>query len=681
MAAPSGRGDRRSDSVVEIPSSGEVRVDWRLTATAEGLATVRALALTDEESDAMQLELPVQVHGIEKLIPHSGVIATDGESAAFEVTVPADRRGEQSRLAVQFSPTLAGAMVDALPYLIDYPYGCTEQTLNRFLPAVVTQRTLQQMGVDLTAIKEKQTNLNPQELGDAGERQEQWKRFEANPVFDQQELDKIVKAGVTRLTEMQLSDGGWGWFSGFGEWSSPHTTAVVVRGLIVAKQNDVAIVPGVVERGVAWLTKYQAEELAKLDNCDEEGQAKDEDQPHKRFADNMDALVYLVLVEAERAEVGTSNEQMGSMRRYLYRDRTKLATYSLATFGLALQHQVDAGDATAEDQRDMVVRNLSQFVVTDEENQTAYLKLPEGYWWYWYGSEFEAHAYYLKLLAATEPESDVAAGLVKYLLNNRKHATYWNSTRDTALVVEAMADYLAATGEGTNEMTVEIWFNGQRQKTVELTPDNLFAFDNQFVIEGTDIAAGRHKVEIRKKGEGRLYYNAYLSVFSLEDDIQAAGLELKVRRKYFKLTPIEATAEVAGGRGQVVSQRVEKYERTEIPNLGQIESGDLVEIEMTVESKNDYEYILLEDLKAAGFEPVEVRSGYNGNELRAYMELRDDRVSMFVRRLARGTHSVSYRMRAETPGRFSALPTQAYAMYAPELKGNSNELKVEINDK
>ena len=33
-------------------------------------------------------------------------------------------------------------MVDALPYLVDYPYGCTEQTLNRFLPAVITQKIL-----------------------------------------------------------------------------------------------------------------------------------------------------------------------------------------------------------------------------------------------------------------------------------------------------------------------------------------------------------------------------------------------------------------------------------------------------------------------------------------------------------------------------------------------------------
>jgi uncharacterized protein YfaS (alpha-2-macroglobulin family) len=48
--------------------------------------------------------------------------------------------------------------------------------------------------------------------------------------------------------------------------------------------------------------------------------------------------------------------------------------------------------------------------------------------------------------------------------------------------------------------------------------------------------------------------------------------------------------------------------------------------------------------------------------------------------LARGRHSVSYRLRAEIPGFFSALPARAYAMYAPELKANSDEIKLIIKD-
>ena len=137
---------------------------------------------------------------------------------------------------------------------------------------------------------------------------------------------------------------------------------------------------------------------------------------------------------------------------------------------------------------------------------------------------------------------------------------------------------------------------------------------------------------------------------------------------------------MAGSRGQAVDQKVEKYVREELVNLSTLKSGDLVEIELEIDSKNDYEYLVFEDMKPAGFEPVDLRSGYNGNDMGAYMEFRDNRVVFFVNRLARGKHSVSYRMRAEIPGKFSALPTRAAAMYAPELKANSDEIKLKVED-
>ncbi len=83
----------------------------------------------------------------------------------------------------------------------------------------------------------------------------------------------------------------------------------------------------------------------------------------------------------------------------------------------------------------------------------------------------------------------------------------------------------------------------------------------------------------------------------------------------------------------------------------------------------------------AGFEPVDVRSGYTEGSQGAYVEFRDESVAFFMRTLARGKHSVSYRLRAETPGKFSALPAKAWAMYAPELRGNSEEIRLIVVDK
>ena len=658
---------------LSIDAGGEIRVDGRVKVANPGQAVIRMKALTDEESDATEMKFPLFVHGMLKTESFSGVIRPDKDSASVTIKVPAERRPAESVLEIRYSPTLAGAMVDALPYMLEYPYGCTEQTLNRFLPAVVTQKVLQRMGLDLKDVKNKVTNLNAQEIGADANRAKDWSfrggymsratAHVVSPVFDEAEMTAIVKAGVEKLGNMQLSDGGWGWFSGWGEHSWPHTTAVVVHGLQIARANDVAIVPGVIERGVKWLQNYQADELAKLRIP--KGQIG-----HKDHADDLDAFVFMVLVD-EKVDSG----DITAMKDFLYRDRNELAVYSKAMFGLALHKLKD------EEKRDALRKNVEQFLVQDNENQTAWLNLPaSNCWWYWHGSEMEAHAYYLKLLCAVEPKSEIASRLVKYLINNRKHATYWNSTRDTSVVIEAFADYLKASGEDSPDMTVEISIDGKAAKEVKIDKSNLFSFDNKLVLEGEKVTTGEHKIELRRKGKGALYFNAYLTNFTLEDPITKAGLEIKVQRKYYKLVEVDKKIKAEGTRGQAVDQKVLKYERQELKDLSTVKSGDLVEIETEIDSKNDYEYIVFEDMKAAGFEPVDLRSGYNANDMGAYMELRDERVTFFVRQLMRGKHSVSYRMRAEIPGKFSALPTKASAMYAPELKANSDEFKVIVTD-
>ncbi|HKI36969.1 MAG TPA: MG2 domain-containing protein [Gemmataceae bacterium] len=644
-----------------IPAGRDKRVDWRVQVKSEGQAVVRVKAVTDEESDAMEMRFPCLVHGMLKTDSYSGAIRPDKDLSAISLTVPAERRINESRLEVRYSPTLAGAMVDALPYLVDYPYGCTEQTLNRFLPTVMVQRTLQRMNLNLKEIRDKRTNLNAQEIGDDKERAKGWKRFDRNPVFDEEEVKGMALAGVQALAGMQLGDGGWGWFSGYGEHSWPHTTAVVVHGLQLAKENDVGLPPNMLERGVEWLKGYQAEQIRRIKN------APSKTNPWKEHADETDALVYMVLVDAGVADA--------EMRDFLYRDRTHLAVYAKAMYGLGL---FKLGET---EKLSMILKNIDQFVVQDDENQTAYLRLPAGnHWWSWYGSEVESNGYYLKLLARTSPKDEKASRLVKYLLNNRKNSTYWSNTRDTAVCVEAMADYLKASGEDKPDMTVEVWLDGKKMKEEHIDTKNLFTFDNKLVLSGDAIETGKHVVEVRRKGTGPVYFNAYLTNFTLEDFITKAGLEVKVNRKYYKLTRADKEEKVQGSSGQVVGQRAEKYVRTELKNLSVVKSGDLVEVELEIDSKNDYEYLIFEDPKAAGFEAMLVRSGYNGNDMGAYVELRDDRVSFFVRALARGKHSVSYRLRAEIPGKFSALPTRGYAMYAPELKGNSDEIKIGIDD-
>ena len=97
-----------------------------------------------------------------------------------------------------------------------------------------------------------------------------------------------------------------------------------------------------------------------------------------------------------------------TMTDYLYRDRQNLSVYSTALTGMVLHDQQDT------ERRDMILRNIEQTLVQDDENQTAYLRMPQNSWWYWYGSENEAMARYLQLLVKgpSEKPRRAAAGEV-----------------------------------------------------------------------------------------------------------------------------------------------------------------------------------------------------------------------------------------------------------------------------
>ena len=642
--------------------NGEQRVNWRVNVKDFGEATVRMKVIADNDSDAMEMKFPVYEHGIEKQEAWSRVIEPGQNEVNIEIEVPEERRPEDSWLEVRYSPSIAGAMVDALPYLVEYPYGCTEQTLNRFVPTVITQKLLLDMGLDLESIKNKRVNLNPQELGDTKDRAKGWKTWKRNPVFDSKEVDKMVAQGVERLVNMQLSDGGWGWFSGYGEWTSPHTTAVVLHGLHIAKVNGASIPDDVIERGIDRLKRYEEKETERLRMW------KKRDENTKQKASPADALTRLVLSEA-----GVKSEEMTG---FLFRDKNDLSVYAKSLLGMSLHIDDDA------DRRDQVIRNIEQFLVYDDENQTAYFELNNRnrYWWYWYGSEFELHAWYLKLKSATEPTSKEARGIAKYLLNNRKNATYWNSTRDTAYCIEALADFMKASGESEPDCEVEVLYDGKVVKTVKINKENWFSYDSKMTMGGDALSSGKHTITLRRKGEGSLYVNAYLRVFTKEDFIEKAGLEVKVQRKFYKIVRTDTSEKVAGSHGQVVDQKKDSEKRIELQSGAEIKSGDTIEVELTIDSKNDYEYLLFEDWKAAGMEAESVRSGYTQNGLRAYMEVKDEKVCFFVQNLPRGKHNVKYRLRAEIPGKFSALPVRGTAMYAPELRSNSDEMKVTIED-
>src|SRR5262249_37455299 len=181
---------------VTVATKADERVDWHVHAKNVRESDLVAKALTNEESDAMELTLPVIPFGVKLSDSKSGTVSTAQGQAQATVNLPGDPATAAPSLSVSISPSIAGSIFGALEYLTSYPYGCTEQTMSSFLPNVVVTKAMK--------------DLNLQSTVNAAE------------------LQKKVRAGLDRLYDYQHDDGGWGWWK--EDDSLVFMTAYVVSG-------------------------------------------------------------------------------------------------------------------------------------------------------------------------------------------------------------------------------------------------------------------------------------------------------------------------------------------------------------------------------------------------------------------------------------------------------------------
>ncbi|HEY0255933.1 MAG TPA: alpha-2-macroglobulin family protein, partial [Candidatus Methylacidiphilales bacterium] len=657
-----------------VDPKGESRFDWPVKVLKQGTAVVTVKALTDEESDAMQLAFPVLVHGINKMVAQGGSYrVTDNGSRDLRLNLPAEIDPEQTKLEVTLSPSLSGVMIDALPYLAGFPYGCVEQTMSRFYPSVLVKDTLRKMGTDLETIGKQRKQMYPPDLQH---------RFGAghDPVFDSDKLDRMVQAGLRRITNFQHDDGGWGWWA--EDDSSPYETAYVLQGLEAARTAGVSIDMNSYNKGLNFLQNSIERELAKPKDKQELGALETQ------------AYVAYILELTNRI----NNPDEIKWLDELYEKRGDQNNYGKALLALTFQLRQQ------DDRAALLLQNILQFAERDDSNETAWIRTPQEGWWFWWNNDIETNAWVLKALVTIDPKNDISPRIVKWLLNNRKNGTYWRSTRDTAQVIAAMVDYMRASGEGNPDYSLTVKLDGQPVKNVKITKDNFFTFDNRLVLYGLQVKPGPHVITLEKNGAGALYYSSYLTYFTKEEDIKGAGNEISVRREYYLLKPkteaVQASPQAmglngtdagsltpnpagqenpdtAGGRTELRSG----WDRVPLQNGDQVTSGEQIEVVLKIHSKNTYDYLAFEDMKPAGCEPVDLRSGGKfAGGLCPNVELRDEKVVFFIGLLEQGDHILRYKLRAETPGTFHALPTSGYAMYAPEVRAISDEMRLKIKD-
>jgi len=488
------------------------------------------------------------------------------------------------------TPTHAATVLDALEYLAGYPYGCVEQTMSRFLPSTITRQVLRKLEIKRPWLEE--------------------------------ELPKMIQAGLDRLSGFQHPDGGWGWWK--NDQSNPFTTAYVVYGLAMAQQADVKVDARMIQGGVKALQRMMP--LFK--------------KPEER-------IYALYALSAARVKVP-------DVRNAVADGLDKLPPAARAMLALVMHR-----DGEKKEARRVLDSLIGEANAT---GATAFWRGSEDY--RWTGQSVEATALALEALLAIAPDHALVAKVATWLALNREGG-YWVSTRQTAMVVMAMAGYLQKTGTAAPNMKLELEVNGRSIWKRAVTPNNWAIFEGTTLLKASDLQPGDNKVVLRSEGKGAPVYSLYLRQFRRKAKFEPSQGALQVRREYFlvangNLVPIDAA-------------------RT-------IQSGDEIEVTLTVRADRPHDYLILEDPMPSGFEAVRDagrtqpwRGGrWVWNHWWAHREFRDEKVAIAVTHLPAGERKVSYRMRAETPGLFRVLPTNVWNMYRPGEGANGDSTLIEV---
>ena len=580
---------------ITVKPNGLGVVRYEAKAAGAGQAILRARATASGVSDALEQKLPIRPFGMEQVLLAGGVLDDQNPSVRVELEVPDKSAPGSVRAAVTVSSGVAPALLASLEYLTGYPYGCTEQTMSRFLPDLVVARALGELGMKSKKLEEK--------------------------------LPEYIHAGLARLMQLQHSDGGWGWWA--DDATDPFMTAYVVHGLSLAKRLGWRVDQNMLNRGA-------------------------------------NRLKYLV----------RSSRLSQTRRSYLL--------YSLALAGVKYQSMLDKLQASPDGLTEYgkALLSMALFELGQKEKAAelagqidlAAHTAPEGAWWGlrdrpgWESDPVETTAAVLRSLILSKPDSVNIPAAVRWLMGVRE-GRRWRSTRDTAMAIFALVDYLKKTGGSDYQATVTASLNGKAGKPLTLTGKDIYKPSIEML---TNLAArvGNNLFELERKGKGTLFYNASVTFFGREDPIAARGEKFRIQRRLF-----EVTKQPVGDRWRLSTK----------PLAGPVRSGQEILVELELFASQDADYILIEDPLAAGVQPIDRDRGYNlpGFKLqqpRLHREFHDQHVAFFITNLRKGSRKLAYLVRATLPGDYNLLPARIMPMYDPQFAGNSASGRIRVED-
>jgi len=671
------------------------------------------------------LQIPDDVQAVKYRILAKAGDFTDGEENALPVlsnrmlvteTLPMWLRSNQTKtftldklknnssstlkhhkLTLEVTSNPAWYAVQALPYLMEYPFECAEQTFSRYYANALAshiansnpriQEVFNQWASSdaLLSNLEKNQELKSliiQEtpwLRDAQSETEQKKRIAL--LFDLNKMKNELSSAARKLSQMQMGNGGFPWFKG-SRYPNRYITQHIASGFghikklgVIQSRNigssEASQTQKMLNKAVSFLddeilSDYnallkQARIIRKRAKTKAEGEKLAREYMANNHTGNFQIqFLYMRSFYKDKPIRKKVQTAVGYYTNQSYKFWSDNTLYTKGMIALIAKRNDNTAAA------DKIMASLKENSITSKELGMYWKENKAG--WYWYQAPIETQA--LLIEAFTEAGSGIQSeaknletidNLKVWLLKN-KQTSRWKTTKATTEAVYA----LLLQGTSWLEVTefVDITVGNQKIDPLQLENSKVEAGTGYFKTSwsGSEITPAMATVTLSKKSEGIAWGAMYWQYFEDMDKITSAETPLKLSKKLF------------------LKKNTDKGEElSEITKKTNLKLGDLVRVRIELKVDRVMEFVHMKDMRAAGFEPINVMSQYKWQDGLGYYEsTKDAATHFFFDVLPKGVYVFEYDLRVNNKGDFSNGISTIQSMYAPEFSSHSEGVRVKI---
>ena len=654
-------GNTQTDQPFEIPTKESRTLSWRIAVPDfSGVVAYKAVGSTGRLSDGEEAMLPIlsrRVLVTESLpLPIRGPATKQFELSKLVESGKSDTL-QHKTLTVQVVSNPSWYAVMALPYLMEYPYECSEQVFNRLYANALARHIAQSDpkirrvfdtwkttgGQTLDSPLEKNQDLKAVVLEETPwvrqAQAESQARKNVGVLFDDNRLNDETARALRKLVDMQLADGRWPWFPGGppNEYITLYITTGFGRLRHLGVKIDVAPAVKSLERLDAWIDEIYRN-ILKHGNKD-----------NNHLSPTIALYLYGRSFFLRDRAIGDAHKEavdyfLDQAKKYWLKLDCRQSQAHLA---VALKRFGDK--ATAED----IMRSIKERSVSDEELGMFWRELELSWWWY--RAPIETQAMMIEAFDEVINDAEAVEDCKVWLLK-QKQTQDWKTTKATADAIYALL--LRGSNVLASDELVEVALDA-----VAIQPDAVEAgtgfYEKRFA--GGEIKPAMGRVTLKKVDEGVAWGSLHWQY--LEDMSKVTpheGTPLKLEKKLFIK---ENTA-----RGPVLK-----------PVEGPVGVGDELVVRVVLRTDRDMEYVHMKDYRGSGTEPVNVLSQYKFQDgLYYYESTRDTASHFFIDYLPKGTYVFEYSVRVQLKGKYQTGFAQIQCMYAPEFNSHSESIVLEV---